>query len=83
MKKQKEKGNKLFTHNRQVLLKNQLIVEPKFSLKIYWPKQIAIMTHYIRNQRTERHFFALDQKRVKRIKRSTGKNVNRNAEAVS
>ena len=82
-KKQREKGNKLFTHNRKVALKNQLIGEPKFSLKIYCQKQIAIMTHCIRNQRTKRHFFALDRKRVKKIKRSTGKNLNRNAEAVS
>ena len=56
-----------FTHKRQLMLKSKLKGEPKFSLQIYRQKQIAIMTWCIKNQQTEKHLSAFDQKRAKKI----------------
>ena len=36
-----------FTHNRKVVLQNQLKDDPQFSLKIYCQKQIAIITQCV------------------------------------
>ena len=49
------------------MLKSKLKGEPKFSLQIYRQKQIAIMTWCIKNQQTEKHLSAFDQKRAKKI----------------
>ena len=49
------------------MLKSKLKGEPQFSLQIYCQKQIAIMTWCIKNQQTEKHLSAFDQKRAKKI----------------
>ena len=71
-KNQKDKENRSFFFYSQettyvIMLKSKLKGEPKFSLQIYRQKQIAIMTWCIKNQQTEKHLSAFDQKRAKKI----------------
>ena len=44
---------------------------------------IAVISAYIKNQQAKKYFFVPDQKHTKKIKRSIGNNLNRNADSVS